>query len=267
MHIRPEFERLAKLSGPLWAGEAEVARTYFNGARRTVETEQKWLAHQCYKEFWGSGFVDPEVGLCGEWSREILDKLPRLETDLDRHDMLELIEGMYAEYHHYCLFADIYDGLSPAGAKKLTPKMLKNWPEGEALDNFRIDVRKTHGEFGWAALHFTEGGYCTLYSEGAKLKGRGGTDEKIARACRRVYDDEVHHMMRGMLEINELEIGEAQWGLMETLVIEQLRMRVAMRNAQFSFPLSPERVKAIYAGDIEPIAFDYGLATQQEAAE
>jgi hypothetical protein len=33
-----------------------------------------------------------------------------------------------------------------------------------------------------------------------------------------------------------------------------------MRNAQFSYPLSEERVQAIYRGDIQPLAFDYERA-------
>jgi hypothetical protein len=30
-----------------------------------------------------------------------------------------------------------------------------------------------------------------------------------------------------------------------------------MRNTQFGFPLSEERVQAIYRGDIQPLKFDY----------
>ena len=43
-------------------------------------------------------------------------------------------------------------------------------------------------------------------------------------------------------------------------MIEQLRLRIPMRNAEFSFPLSEKRIQAIHAGDIEPEVFDYGRA-------
>ena len=262
MTVSPQFERLIDLSAPLWAGEAEVARTYFNSPDRTVETDRKWLAHQCYKEFFGSGFVDPERGLLREWGQKIIDLRPALDDGYDRHELLELVEALYAEYHHYCLFADIYDSLSQPGAPKLTPNMLSNWPEGEELDNYRIDVRHAHGDFGQTALSFTEGGYCTLYAEGAKLAGRGGVDDRIAAACQRVYDDEVGHMARGIVGIGETDMTEDQWALLEELVVTQLRMRVRMRNGQFSHPLSDERIEAIFAGDIEPLAFDYALAAK-----
>lgn len=254
------FQRLIEESGPLWAGEAEVARTYFNWEQRTTETDRKWLGHQCYKEFFGSGFVDPERGLIMEWGREMLEKRPLLDTGHDRHELLELIEAIYAEYHHYCLFADIYDEIREPGTPSLTPGMLANWPEGEALDTYRIAIREDHPDLASMALGFTEGGYCTLYSEGARIAGRGGVDDKIAAACQRVYDDEVGHMVRGVTAIKDSDLRGAQWDKLEELVLGQLQRRVRMRNGQFSHPLSEARIEAILAGDIEPIVFDTALA-------
>ncbi len=36
-----------------------------------------------------------------------------------------------------------------------------------------------------------------------------------------------------------------------------LLQRIHMRNEQFSYPLSGERIRAIDAGEIEPMTFDY----------
>jgi hypothetical protein len=41
---------------------------------------------------------------------------------------------------------------------------------------------------------------------------------------------------------------------------EILKLRLYMRNAQFSHPLSDARMAEIIAGKIEPIAFDYARA-------
>lgn len=112
------------------------------------------------------------------------------------------------------------------------------------------------GALAWAALKFTEGGYCTLYSEGANLKGRGGVDDKIAAACRKVYDDELGHVLNGIVAVNTHAREVEDWDLLEKLVIEQLRRRVVMRNAQFSNPVPQSRVEEIYAGKIEPIRVD-----------
>ncbi len=254
------FQRLIEVSAPLWAGEAEVVRSYFEGAGRTRETDRRWLACQCHKEFWGSGFAAPEVGLIGEWGREILAKLPRLDIDVDRHELLDQVEQMYAEFHHYCMFADIYDSLSQPGEPRLNPGALQSWPEGDALDRFRIDMRAREGELGAAALRFTEGGYCTLYSEGAKLEGRGGIDGTIGAACRKVYDDEFEHLIRGIAAVNDTPRSAAEWDRLEELSVAQLRLRVHMRNGQFSHPLSAARIDAIFHGDIAPLAFDYRKA-------
>lgn len=258
--MNDHFRDLIEASAPLWAGEAEVVRTYFDSPSRTAGTDRVWLKRQCFKEFYGSGYGEPEHGMLVEWGREIIALRPELDRGLDRHELLELVEAHYAEYHHYCLFADIHDQLGTPADPPLAPLMCENWPEGKALDDYRRKIRQTHGTLGQAAFDFTEGGYCTLYSEGAGLAGRGGIDDRIAAACQRVYDDEVGHMLRGVVELGGLAPDETDWALVEELVTGQLRRRVHMRNGQFGEPVSARRIEEIFAGDIEPIAFDYALA-------
>ena len=258
--MNDNLRELIEASATLWAGEAEVVRTYFDSPSRSAETDRVWLRRQCFKEFYGSGYGEPEHGMLVEWGREIIALRPELDNGLDRHELLELVEAHYAEYHHYCLFADIYDALGAPGDPPLAPLMCENWDEGKALDDFRHEMRKTHGAFGQAAMDFTEGGYCTLYSEGAKLAGRGGIDDRIAAACQRVYDDEVGHMLRGVVGLGGLAPEETDWELAGELVAGQLRRRIRMRNGQFGHPVSERRIEEIFAGDIEPIAFDYALA-------
>ena len=110
------------------------------------------------------------------------------------------------------------------------------------------------------ACKLSEGGYCTLFSEGMKLKGKPGVDGKIAEACAKVYDDEFEHMLGGIAGIVQEGLADADWRLMEKLIAEQLRHRICMRNAQFSRPLPEERVQAIFRGEIPPIEFDYRRA-------
>jgi hypothetical protein len=42
--------------------------------------------------------------------------------------------------------------------------------------------------------------------------------------------------------------------------VEQLKARILMRNAQFSYPLPEPRLKEMFAGRCTPIAFDYEKA-------
>ena len=63
MAVSENLRRLVDLSAPYWAGEAEVAWTYFQSPRRNRKSDLIWLARQCYKELWGSGVGDRKKGL------------------------------------------------------------------------------------------------------------------------------------------------------------------------------------------------------------
>jgi hypothetical protein len=41
---------------------------------------------------------------------------------------------------------------------------------------------------------------------------------------------------------------------------DQMRVRIRMRNAQFSEPLGPGRIDEIFEGKIEPVEFDFERA-------
>jgi hypothetical protein len=100
-----------------------------------------------------------------------------------------------------------------------------------------------------------------------RLKGRGGTDDLIAEACGKIYEDEFGHMLAGIVGLDGEGWSGGDFRLMEKLVVEQLEKRILMRNAEFSYPLSDERIRAIYAGDIVPERFDYAKAEAALAAE
>ena len=93
-----------------------------------------------------------------------------------------------------------------------------------------------------------------------RLKGRGGPDDLIADACAKIYDDEFGHMLKGIIGLDDEGLSADDCTLMEELVVAILRHRIHMRNAEFSHPLSPARIRAIFAGDIEPERFDFARA-------
>ena len=55
MSINENLKTLIKMAAPLWAGEAEVVKTYWDSSIRTLETDLLWLRRQCFKEFNGKG--------------------------------------------------------------------------------------------------------------------------------------------------------------------------------------------------------------------
>jgi hypothetical protein len=261
MTARTEIDRLIAAAAPYWAGEAEVVRTYWTSPVRSMATDLVWLERQCFKEFWGTGAQKYDrggafVGVMN-W---LLERQKEIDLTLPRAEVLDVLEGLKAEFSHYCAFADIYDAIRPAGTPAMTPDALETWPEEDALAAVRYGHQDRHGKIGLRACNFTEGGYCALFAEGKALKGRGGIEEKIAAACAFVYEDEFDHMLRGVVDIGNEGFGAADWQLMRELVVEQLRARIHMRNAQFNFPMAEARVQAIFRGEIAPAQFDYARA-------
>lgn len=255
------FRRLVERNAPLWAGEAEVVRTYWHSPRRNAATDRLWVMRQMYKEYW-DGIVPPLAAL--------QRMLPQLEREVSRAQLRELSEVLHEEVEHYGLFADLYDLLKAPGTPTPDPETLKReggWAENDTLMGVRARHRREHGVLGHRAYQFTEGGYCTLFSEGMKLRGRGGVDDAIAECCGHIYDDEFEHMLLGIIGVDQEGLSDADWALLADLTTEQLQYRIRMRNAQFGFPVPEARIAELVAGKAEPLPFDYAHAERLRAAK
>jgi hypothetical protein len=266
MRISANLSRLIEAASPLWAGEAEVVRTYWDSPVRTHETDLLWLARQASKEFNGSGAAEfKNLGVFIGPVTELLEMFPEIDRGVSRQDAYDRIEMLHEEFAHYMAFADVHDAIRPPGTAPLDPHAVAPWDEDVALNAFRHKAIAEHGEIGRRATKFSEGGYCTLFREGMRLKGRGGADDLIAAACGAIYDDEFAHMLSGIVGLDDAELTDGDWSLMTELVTDILRHRIRMRNAEFSYPLTEDRVQAIYAGDIEPERFDFAKAEMEPA--
>ena len=78
MPINQNLRDVIDVAMPLFAGEAEVVRSYFDWTDRTAGTDRKWISHQCFKEFYGSGYGEPEHGILVEWGQLMIEKRPAL---------------------------------------------------------------------------------------------------------------------------------------------------------------------------------------------
>ncbi len=261
MALSKNLEDLIALSAPLWAGEAEVVRTYWDSPVRSLANDLLWIRRQASKEFNGSGIGEyKNMGVFMGPLTRLQESFPQIDSGVSRHEVLGVIEMIHDEFSHYVAFADVYDAIRDDATPPLDPHKIEAWDEDVALTEMRHAHNAEHGELGIRASRFTEGGYCTLFREGMRLKGRGGGDDLIAVACSKIYDDEFHHMLEGIIGLDNEGWSDDEFRLMGELVIAQLRQRILMRNTEFSLPLSEERVQAIYAGDITPEPFDYEKA-------
>jgi hypothetical protein len=272
MRISANLKRLIDAAAPYWAGEAEVFRTYWECSARSRETDRRWLALQCAKEVWGSGLAPLDKGIFLGPAEQLVAAFPRIDIELDRHEVLEIAEGLRAEFAHYCAFADAHDALALPGEAKLNPQALKGgWPEDLALSGLRFAHKKENAKLGDRATRFTEGGYCTLFSAGMALSARtdgphGRANALIAEACSRVYEDEFGHMLKGIVGLDAEGLSATEWAMLERMALEQLRGRIRMRNAQFGNPLAGSALERALAGGCAPIAFDYAKAGSRLAA-
>lgn len=245
---------LIEANAPLWAAEAEVVRTYWDSPVRTRQTDLKWLAHQCYKEYW-NGFIPP--------LHRLQNAIAEIDRQIDRRVVLDHARTLSEELAHYCAFADAYEALQAPSDPPVHPERLKSggdWPENARLMSLRAEHKRDHGELGHRASFFTEGGYCTLYAEGMRLRGRSAAEDRIAEACARVFDDESGHMLFGIAGLVEEGLDEEGWSALRAMTVAQMQHRIDMRNAQFSHPIPPERVAELKRGCCEPLVFDWKRA-------
>jgi len=264
--LSANLKKLIDAAAPYWAGEAGVFRAYWSSERRTRETDRRWLALQCSKEVWGSGLAPADKGIFLGPAEELVALFPKIDIDVDRHAVLDVAEGLWAEFLHYCAFADAHDALALPGEPKLNPHAVKSaWKEDLDLSELRFKHKRENPKLGERATRYTEGGYCTLFSEGMSL--RNSTDNKhakanalIATACAKVYDDEFGHMLKGIAGLDAENLAAEEWRTLEAMSVAQLKGRILMRNAQFGFPLAGKRLEDALAGRCAPIAFDYERA-------
>ncbi|HZT51595.1 MAG TPA: hypothetical protein VFA22_06670, partial [Stellaceae bacterium] len=118
MPVSDNLRRLIESNAPLWAGEAEIVRTYWTSPIRTRETDKTWLKYQCWKEYvgvaMGPGGALEENRLTG-LGKTLTEQVPQLDITVDRHALRDEIEKHFVEFTHYCLFADVYDSLLEPG--------------------------------------------------------------------------------------------------------------------------------------------------------
>jgi len=246
---------IIEANAPFWGAEAEVIRSYWDAPIRNRETDRKWLTRQVYKEYWDG--ILPPLALFNEY-------LPRAGAQAARMKLLEIAEVLYEEVEHFSMFADLFLALDGNDYQLSTDELKEAgaWPENDVLMTLRQQHISEAPELGQRAFRFTEGGYCALFTEGMKLAGRNDFDSAVARVCRKIYEDEFNHMLLGMIEADDNQLSEADWDALQQYTVDQSKQRVVMRNAQFGFPVSSDRMDELLAGKATPVIFDFEYAAQ-----
>ena len=247
--------KLIEANAPYWSAEAEVIRSYWDSPIRCIETDNKWLTHQIYKEYWNG--VHPYLTMFNE-------QLPQASNNQQRLKLMELSEIVHEEVEHFGMFADLCIALD-GNDYQLSPDELKaagNWPENDDLMNLRKQHIAQSPEIGPRAMRFTEGGYVALFTEGMKLAGRNKFDNAVSEVCKKIYDDEFNHMLLGIIETDDEQLSDSDWKMLQTFTVDQMKKRIIMRNAQFSKPINETRMNELLNGQAKPVVFNFSYAAQ-----
>lgn len=235
---RQQMLALAAAAAPLWAGEAEITRSYFEGGKRTRESDLSWLRAQAFKEtrhlrdldpvlqreYWESGAIARHPG--GERAAQILQE----------------------EMKHYGLLAALISRLS---GKPVVADELRGLEEDRRLQELRAGFRRSGGPLERATVTFTEGGGGSMYSVLSGLDA-DDFDRAIASAFREIHADEVIHGPMQIHRIAEHARDAGDWRRCREMAVAICRQRLRMRNEMFGYPLSSVRLAEIEDGEIEP---------------
>jgi hypothetical protein len=248
-----ELRRLVARYG---AGEAEIARTYFE-QRRTAAHDRIWLTSQ----------VGRELSRVYQLSAVASHELATLGQGADRAQYRETIQKLSEELNHFNLLGDVLEALSGA---PLDYAELRRYDffepdptapfNGEnarlAAVNRQIDAEMAERRPPWAALvqdqGLLEGGGNGVFYVGSQLTG-SALDARLAAAMQQVLDDEMDHGPRSLAVVPQYVHDEAD--LAAVMHYTRLRgdQRLRWRNEQFGYPLGVERLAAIMRGEIAPL--------------
>jgi len=249
------LKKLVAANAPLWGAEAEVCRTYFRSSTRNAHSDCAWIARQCYKEL-VDGALFRMLEMQGEYPLEVLGP-----------GGVPVDEGTRTELAHFLAYAEAFRVAGDPDQPRLdlATILAADWPENGELMALRREHCRQSPDLGRRAHAFTEGGYCTLYSTGMELAQEhngdpGLVDRAIAVASKVVYDDEWEHMLEGIADLDDDNMSDRDWARLCELTSQQSRLRIRMRNAQFGFPVSRQRMAELEAGHAEPIVFDWERA-------
>ncbi len=241
---------LEALAAKFRAGEAEVASTFF-ATPRPLKEHAGWLRFQVAREARNL----EEIA-----SHQRCELVEQVDKTVSREDLVHMLTEDYQEIRHYAMLAYIYEGLT---GERVEWRRLREtaqaapWYELSRQEHQRWAEYKAKGsQLELAAALFTRGGGGALFYGFIALQG-GDYESLLSEASKIVLNDELEHgASEGRDELFKLIHTAGDVETAKDIIIEMSKIRLAMRNEQFSRPLSETRLAEIVAGEIEPLTVD-----------
>lgn len=242
-------KRLAQLAHAYTAAEEAIVRAFFARPRKKSE-HLRWLRAQAFKEY---SAIKPIF--------TALAKLyPEVDRRIDRHQFEELTEKLADETKHARLVMDLLQELV---GRKVTFADLLWLPQDRKLAKVRgryskslasllhgngaiqaKEIRRRDETLERAAITLTEGGGGALYRVCSQLK-KPGFEKKIAGVFREILADEMAHKEAGARSLDALVVNDRAFKRAARILCEVSSQRLRMRNEQFDFPLTEDKLRAL----------------------
>ncbi|HXV83775.1 MAG TPA: hypothetical protein VEG60_28290 [Candidatus Binatia bacterium] len=239
------------------AGEAEVAAEFFGGKRPRNE-HAAWLRFQIAREARNL----EEIA-----NHQRCDLVEHVDTTGSREALVDLLMEDYQEIRHYAMLAHLYEGLT---GERVEWRQLREtakaapWYDLSRKEHTRwAEFKQTGSPLELAAALFTRGGGGALFYGFLSLSG-GDYEFLLSEASKIILNDELEHgASEGRDELFKLIHKPEDIDVAKKIVTEMSQIRLAMRNEQFSRPLSERRLEEIAAGQIRPLTVSTMVAACQ----
>lgn len=240
-------KELTEILAKYAAGNAEIVRVYFSRPR-SRERDISWLKCQAARELTTAWkFLD-----------NLRDLKPRVEKGLGRGDYENLARAFVEELEHYRLVVTILeeefnetidvDELLTLGVWSDNER----FPENTKKAQFERELRASGDELAKIALGIGEGGGAGWLIGLSRITG-DRLEQRIARAANEIVGDEMLHGPIHIAAAARRIKTEEELEKVKRILAQYLRYHLRMKNEQFGYPLSKERLEEIDQGKVEPL--------------
>ncbi|MEU6671557.1 hypothetical protein [Streptomyces sp. NPDC046727] len=253
----PGIQQTLLTSAPFWALEHELAVRYFATGHRTPENDKRWIGHQMFKEWTGSGVYGPRGTTVATMIQEVAQEIAGLDSGSIAPNPLRstYVKLSFAsdELRHYAQLHDLYL-LAETASPPPSIADLGYLGDGKALTELRWKWREDR--LGEIAVDLSEGGGLGLYfgirSATPHLDRSKAVDAEILEVAERTIEDETRHLLGRFRSAQKHELTEADWTRISALLREISHQKLLERNEQFNFVLSDDEVsQAVKQPDLE----------------
>jgi hypothetical protein len=245
------MQELADLGEYFWAGEAEIATTFFTAAHDPKD-HVLWLRHQCLRELRGTGLL-LRPGTRTQWFIDNVQAgLPDAETADGRGALEYGLQQMLEEFTHYRMYADILESITGEPTRMADLQAL-HLPSDDRLEALRLRLLEENDELAGMTFGFAEGGGAGIFHAAAMLETNDPLLLRIKAAGKEIYNDEVGHYEHNSDGVSTALETEEQFASFRAMVIAVCQERLRMRAEMHGITISEERIQEITDRQIVPL--------------